>query len=165
MAFHDDVRTSSVALTGIIGAIVVVLLVVLLQALYFNFEVARRQADDQVPIAEINDLLAKQQSTLGSYRWVDEKNQIAAIPVSRAMELVVREIAARPESATPAAVEKKPEATKPAEAKPAAKPAESKPAESKPAAPAEKSDGKSAIKPGSSEAGQKKEPVQDAAKK
>ena len=51
-----------------------------------------RDGEFQSP-EEIGSLIAKQQAQLHSYRWVDAKEKIVSIPIDRAMELVVGELA------------------------------------------------------------------------
>ncbi len=73
---------------GVIGAILFLVLVVVLQAIYFSSE--RREFEGKVvavPAEELNQLLAEQQSLLGSYRWIDQARGIVGIPIERAMEL------------------------------------------------------------------------------
>lgn len=90
----DDLNTSSIALVGVVGAIVVFAIIVALQVWFYNlYEVETFRKDISQSPEEIGQLLAQQQAQLHSYRWVDAKRKIASIPIDRAMELVVRDLA------------------------------------------------------------------------
>ncbi len=88
----DDPNVSTSALVGIIGAILLVVIIVALQGYFLKeqrLEVARKAAGR--PVAELSALRTKQLERLGGYRWVDRSKGVVAIPVDRAMELVVRQ--------------------------------------------------------------------------
>jgi hypothetical protein len=80
---------------GAVGAILLVICVVLLQAYFYSAEKeeAARKVVAVVP-EELAQARAEQLGVLNSYRWIDEKAGIVGIPVARAMELVVAERAA-----------------------------------------------------------------------
>jgi len=87
-----DPNPSLTALVGVLGALVLFALVILLQAFFYwaeKGEVARKNAA-QAP-AELARLRATQQEILGSYRWVDQAKGVVAIPIERAMTLIVEE--------------------------------------------------------------------------
>lgn len=94
MAQYDDVRTSTVALVGFVGSIVVVAIIVLLQVIYYRMAADQfRQKDLDQTLTELAEVLNVQQAKLTQYRWVDQAKGIVAIPIDRAMSLVVREAA------------------------------------------------------------------------
>jgi hypothetical protein len=102
----NDVRTTNVAIAGLLGAIVTFALIVLLQVLYFRYQTAQEQTKqvDQ-PCVELASLVARQQELLNHYAWVDPQKKIAAIPIRRAMQLVLAEggkTASPPKTAPPA---------------------------------------------------------------
>jgi hypothetical protein len=122
---YEDVKTTTVALAGVIGAIATFALILLLMVIYYrvnNQQTLIKQTDE--PPAEWTSLKTTQEGKLESYRWVDQKRQIVAIPIGLAEQLVVAEVAA---SGRPKAVPR-PAAVK----KPAAKPLAEKPGEKKP---------------------------------
>jgi hypothetical protein len=85
-------NTPLTALVGIVFAIVLFVVVVLLQAFFYQ----ERQAEDArkvVAVApqELSQLVSQQLGQLHGYRWVDQKAGVVAIPIGRAMELVVRD--------------------------------------------------------------------------
>jgi len=97
----DPIATVAV---GVIGTLVVILIVLVLQVLYYRTEASELQSKvySQPPHALLQ-LRAEQQERLRSYRWVDKGSGVLAIPIERAMELVVREESerARQERAQP----------------------------------------------------------------
>ncbi len=82
--------------TGIwisVGAIVTVASVIALQAMFYRIEDAEIVRKTVAP-EEIAILRTKQQADQNRYRWVSEADGRAGIPIDRAMELVVRDLAA-----------------------------------------------------------------------
>lgn len=85
-------NTPLTALVGIVFAIVLFVTVVLLQAYFY-----RAERDENVrkvaaaPPEELSQLRAQQLEALHAYRWVDEKSGVVAIPIDRAIALVVRD--------------------------------------------------------------------------
>ena len=99
MTARDDLNTPAIALVGLIGAIVVFAIVVLLMVVFYRVEADQQFAKDvSQPYGQASRLAADQQGRLASYGWVDQKRGIAYIPVTRAMELVVSELAQDPEA-------------------------------------------------------------------
>lgn len=95
MASHEDINTPMVAVVGFLGAIVVFAVIVMLIVVYYNEEGRQRAEKDlSVPPAEIRRLVAQQEGQLADYRLLDSEKKIVAIPISRAMKLVVDELAA-----------------------------------------------------------------------
>jgi len=92
----DDVGVGLLTVLGAFVAVVVLLIVVLLQAWFYNWkvEVLARQPsawpEEKMPAS----IAEKQLQRIETYGWADRKTQARAIPISRAMELVARDLAA-----------------------------------------------------------------------
>lgn len=85
----DALRTVYV---GAISVILTLVAVIALQAWYYQAqesEVARKAVASE----ELSALRADQFELLQSYRWVDQTKGTVSIPIDRAMELVVRDLA------------------------------------------------------------------------
>ncbi len=113
---YEDVKTSTIALAGLIGAIVTFAMILLLMVIYYrvdNQQTQIKQTDE--PPAEWSNLKTAQEGKLASYRWVDPKRRIVAIPIDLAERLVTAEVAAsgRPKPIPRPAVIKKPAAKPP----------------------------------------------------
>ena len=85
-------NTPLTALVGIVFAIVLFVVVVFLQAFFYQQQRAEN-ARKVVAVApqELSQLVSRQLGELHGYRWVDEKAGVVAIPIGRAMGLVVRD--------------------------------------------------------------------------
>lgn len=89
---YDDPDVPASAVVGILGAILLFVIIVGLQALFYQMEdreLARKVYDQ--PYEALQQLDADQLETLNSYGWVDPQQRIAHIPIDRAMELVVED--------------------------------------------------------------------------
>lgn len=136
MTQYDDVHTPAIAVVGLIGAILVFAIIVLLTVVFYAAEARQRyEKDISVPPAEITRLVADGQGRLVSRGWVDRKQGIVYIQITRAMDLVVDEIGKDP---TAAQIEA------PADKAPPEEPGESQeePAPPKSDTPPEKTDAK-----------------------
>jgi hypothetical protein len=89
---YDDPNVPISAVVGVISAVLLFVIIVGLQALFFSME--RGELERKV-INRSNEALdgleADQLEQLNSYGWVSEPDGVAHIPIERAMELVVRE--------------------------------------------------------------------------
>lgn len=93
MAQYDDVKTPTIALVGVVGAIALVAIVFILQVIYYHVEAAQVKAKDvDQPVVELQKNIQAQQAKLVEYRWVDRAKGVVAIPIDRAMVLVVDEM-------------------------------------------------------------------------
>ncbi len=94
---YDDVNTPVIAAIGLLGAILIFAIILLLVVVFYHAD-ARERVEKHfgAPPAELSNLVADQQAELASYRWVDEKKGIVAIPINRAKELVLEEISKEP---------------------------------------------------------------------
>lgn len=91
---YDDPNVAASAVVGIISAILLFVIIVALQALFFSAE--QRELERKVysqPYEALQQLDADQLELLNSYGWVSEGDGVAHIPITRAMELIVAESA------------------------------------------------------------------------
>jgi hypothetical protein len=97
-----DPNTQTTVLVGIISAIMLFVVVVLLQALFYRVErsEALRKVEAVVP-EELARLRVQQLDQLNSYRWVDQTAGVAAIPIDQAIRLVVQEQGREPTEGNP----------------------------------------------------------------
>lgn len=90
---HDDPRASLTLVAFLILAILVLAFVVLAQVMFYNMQ----SIEDQRKVAsakpqELADLQAAQLAQISSYRYINEKAGVVAIPIDRAMEHYAREM-------------------------------------------------------------------------
>jgi uncharacterized protein involved in exopolysaccharide biosynthesis len=103
---ESDPDTFATVLVGVIGSLMVVVAVVFLQGLYERAQRAelRQKIVDTTP-QELQTLRVRQLEKLSRTAWVDKSAGVVAIPVDRAMELLVRDpslvAVPPPESVTP----------------------------------------------------------------
>ena len=89
----DDIGVGMLTVVGALCAVVLVLIVVLLQAWFYNWQdalEAKRLRPDRRP-GHAGDNRPGQLQRIEHYGWADEKKHVRAIPIQRAMELVVDE--------------------------------------------------------------------------
>ena len=89
---EDDPKAPMTIVITVVGALLVFVIVIALQAFFYNSEEAERgrKVYSEAP-EELARLRAQQLEGLRSYRWIDSQKGVVAIPVQRAMELIVRE--------------------------------------------------------------------------
>jgi hypothetical protein len=95
MQRYNDLNTPMIALVGLLGALLTFAVIVALQVLYYS--AASRQEERKViqaPTTDSDSLMAEQEVKLTRYGWIDREKKQVAIPIDRAMELVVRELSA-----------------------------------------------------------------------
>ncbi len=92
MAMQDKVDTGKLAMVAVVGALVVTLVVVVAELLYYRLddELQLRRNVLTTPRA-LRDYRAEQEEKLSTYRWVDQQAQAVAIPIERAMELTLQD--------------------------------------------------------------------------
>jgi len=120
MATHDDLNTSVIAVVGFVGTIIVLAIILLLMIVFYQVQARqeRERAEDvDKTYVEVSDLVARQQGRVADYGWVNQEKGIARIPVARAMDLVVADLARDPGASVTgmAEVAVEPSATKAAE--------------------------------------------------
>jgi hypothetical protein len=94
MAYYDDVKTTKIAYIGFMSVMGVLLIIMLLQVLYFQTredQTAAEQANAGPP-TELADLTARQQTTLTQVEVVDREKGIVTVGIRRAMDLVLTEL-------------------------------------------------------------------------
>jgi len=91
---HDDAdpQATPTLLVAAVGVALLVVVVLLLEVLYQRTAAAEqvRKVISEQPL-ELRSVQAEQTDRLSHYRWVDEKAGVAAIPIDRAMDLVVEQ--------------------------------------------------------------------------
>ena len=97
MVRYDDPNVQLSALVGILGSILLFVIIVGLQALFYKMqEDELRLKVYSQPYEELRSLDAKQLEELNSYGWVDQQAGITQIPIDRAMDLTVRDLSQTP---------------------------------------------------------------------
>jgi hypothetical protein len=93
-----DPQASATLIAAIVGAILVFVIIVALQAFFYRSQEAERATKiyGVVP-EELAKLRAGQQEQLSAYRWVDRDRRVVALPIERAIELTVRDQGRNPE--------------------------------------------------------------------
>ncbi len=93
---QSDPKALTTLLVGLIGFALVMVTVIGTDALYRATDDAEFRAKNYgVVPAELSRLRSQQLEELHSYRWIDQSKGVVGIPIDRAMELMVREQAAK----------------------------------------------------------------------
>jgi hypothetical protein len=93
MAMQDEVDTPRLLVIGVVGTIVITLIVLAAQILYF--EVSRnleRERNIEPVNRQLGQYLAEQNEKLHGYGWVNQSAGTVSIPIERAMELTLRDL-------------------------------------------------------------------------
>ena len=87
-----DPKSGITLIVGAVGVILLAVVIILLQVLFYRTAEAERwrKVVSQQP-EELRRVQAEQLERINGYRWVDEQNGVDAIPVDRAMVLVIQE--------------------------------------------------------------------------
>jgi len=89
---YDDPDVPASAVVGVVSAILLFVVVVALQALFFRMQEGERSRKVyEQPYEALQKLDADQLGTLTSYGWVDQQQGVTRIPIERAMQLIVDE--------------------------------------------------------------------------
>ena len=95
MQRYEDLNTPMIAVVGLVGALLTVIVILAAQVLYYT---AANRGDERkivnAPTTTSDSLLAEQEVKLTRYGWISRDNKQVAIPIDRAMELVVRDLSA-----------------------------------------------------------------------
>lgn len=86
----DDIDNGRVALVAVVGALVLVAIIFLLQAIHYRLEDNMR-VTKATRGTEWRGYMSEQQTKLNEYAWVDQSKGVVRIPVERAISLVVAE--------------------------------------------------------------------------
>jgi len=87
-----DPRSGSTLFVGAVGVIVTIVIVLALQVLYYRTtqsEAYRKVV--QRGTEEVRAAREEQGQRLEGYRWIDAEQGVVAIPIERAMDLIVEE--------------------------------------------------------------------------
>jgi hypothetical protein len=95
MQQYEDLNTPMIAVVGLLGTLLTIILILIVQVLYYT---ASNQGEIEkvikAPTTASDSLLAEQEVKLTRYGWINRENKLVAIPIERAMEVVVRELSA-----------------------------------------------------------------------
>jgi hypothetical protein len=88
----SDPKSTPTLLVGAVGMILLMVIVLLVEVLFYRTSEAEiyRKVISEQPL-ELRQIQAEQREQLNGYRWVSEPNGVAAIPIDRAIDLVVEE--------------------------------------------------------------------------
>jgi hypothetical protein len=93
----DEINTGVLFMTLSLMAVVLVLIVLLLQAWFYNWRgsvAQERSLSANSPETAVGRATLESREKIGSYQWINREAGIRAIPIHRAMELVAAEMAA-----------------------------------------------------------------------
>jgi hypothetical protein len=111
MQTNDDFNTPMIAFVGLISSVLIVAIIFGVQVLYHATERSLFERNViQASTAESDSMLAEQNAKLTRYGWLDKQAGRTAVPIQRAMELVVRDLSSAPADVPPAT---EPEVDKP----------------------------------------------------
>jgi hypothetical protein len=103
MSSKGDPSIGPTVIVGLVGTAATIVLVTLLHSYYGHSvkgEVERKVLAQ--PAVAVDQVRAEQLRQISEYRWIDPNTKVVAIPIDRAMELVVEESRAN-RTAAPAA--------------------------------------------------------------
>jgi hypothetical protein len=89
---HTDPSSLWTVVVGVIGFLIVAIFIIGIQAIFYQTENREIQEKivSQAP-ARLTSIRAEQESHLNSYKMIDSNSGVVAIPIDRAMELVVED--------------------------------------------------------------------------
>lgn len=94
----DDVNAPKIAVVGFLGVVILFAIIVLLVVVFYNAQTQEEFVKDvSEPQVEFDQLAAQQRGNLTDYRLLDKEKGVYAIPISRAMEIVVARRQKNPE--------------------------------------------------------------------
>jgi hypothetical protein len=91
---QDELRARPIVIVGIVGAVLVFAFIIALNALFLRVEeseVAEKTAGEAPSDLRLAE--NEQQALLTEYRWIDQEKGIVAVPIDRAIELMLEEAA------------------------------------------------------------------------
>jgi hypothetical protein len=96
MAYDDGVKTAPIAYIGLMSVLVTFIIVMLLQVVYFGEQedMAALDPSANAPPVELTDVTSRQLRQLKRREIIDSQRGVVAIGIKRAMEVVVKELAA-----------------------------------------------------------------------
>lgn len=91
-ANYDDLNIPAIGTLGVVSALLSFATIIGTQAIYYAYERAQFETKRvQVPFADSDHKLNEQRGRISNFGWVDRKNDVVAIPIDQAMDLVVKE--------------------------------------------------------------------------
>ncbi|MCU0232152.1 MAG: hypothetical protein MUC67_12400 [Acidobacteria bacterium] len=99
---EGDPKTSLTAVVAIVGTLILVLIIVGLQALFYHVENDAYAQVYSEPNLDLKMVRAQQLELLNSYGWIDREKGVVRVPIDRAMEMVVADPNAAVGAAIPA---------------------------------------------------------------
>jgi hypothetical protein len=91
VAIKQEVNVSLVVTIGVVAGILIIVCVIGVQAWYQNEEQAEMAVKAvEFPNYALISLKTDQLANINTYRWVDKKNGVVAIPIDLAMKVMVR---------------------------------------------------------------------------
>jgi len=89
---NPDPSAWPVLFYGLVGTLIVVLSVLALEVLFgLSTRAEDAKKSNSLATIEMQKVRDEQAARIDSYRWIDESNGVAAIPIDRAMDLVIDE--------------------------------------------------------------------------
>jgi hypothetical protein len=97
MQRHDDLNVPMMAYWGVLSCIITVVLILGIQVMYYRAANAQQQQKViSVVYTDSESVIAAQESQLARYGWLNREAGVVAIPIERAMELMVQEGLSKP---------------------------------------------------------------------
>lgn len=93
MAFKQEVNVPLILTIGVISGVMVLVLVIGTQAWYQDEEIEQSNlVNSQYPISRsVDELKLQQTEAINTYAWVDKQKGVVAIPIDKAMDILVRD--------------------------------------------------------------------------
>jgi hypothetical protein len=94
----DEVHTGVLFVTGSLLVVGVVLIMLFLQAWFYNWRgsvAQQREIPSNSPETALGRAILEDRAKINTYHWINREAGTRAIPIHRAMELVAEEMAAR----------------------------------------------------------------------
>lgn len=106
MARYDDLHTGTIAVVGVVSAILTFVIIGAVQVLYFEFtQLEYERKVVEAPLVGTDQKVNQQTDELNHYSWIDSEAGSVSIPISQAMSHVLAE------QGTPAGSSAAPEGT------------------------------------------------------
>jgi hypothetical protein len=94
---HEELNTSAIALVGVVSAILIFAIIVLVTVVFYRVQSQYDYRNDiSQRYVEVSETTARQRGRLAGYGWVNQEKGIVHVPIERAIELVLDELAADP---------------------------------------------------------------------
>jgi hypothetical protein len=91
VAIKQDVNVPLVVTIGIISGVFLLVLVIGTQAWYQSEEIDESAVkSDMYPHQELIDLKTTETGLINQYRWMDKAHDVVAIPIDKAMDIVIQ---------------------------------------------------------------------------